>query len=199
MKRLVPLSLAAAALLAALTAATARAKGAKAGGDLPRGKYLVTVGGCNDCHTPWRLGPNGPEQDLARLLSGHPEQLTLPDAPQLPEGPWTVTVSGTFTAWSGPWGVSFSANLTPDAETGLGKWTEKEFIDTLRSGRHQGRGRPILPPMPVQMTSVMTDADLRAVFAYLRSIPAIKNRVPEPRPPAQAAAALGATPAPAKR
>jgi hypothetical protein len=190
MTRILPLSLAAAVLLAAMS--TSHASGAT-GGDVARGKYVVTVSGCNDCHTPWKLGPNGPEQDTSRLLSGHPEQLTMPAAPALPEGPWMVTASATFTAWSGPWGVSFAANLTPDAETGLGKWAEKEFIDTMRSGRHLGRGRPILPPMPIQNVAVMTDADLRAVFAYLRSIPAIKNRVPEPRPPPAAPAAAAVT------
>ncbi|HSD21431.1 MAG TPA: diheme cytochrome c-553 [Anaeromyxobacter sp.] len=196
MKRILPLSLAAVALLAAVSAA--HASGA-AKGDVARGKYVVTVSGCNDCHTPWKLGPNGPEQDMSRMLSGHPEQLTMPPAPTLPEGPWMVTASATFTAWSGPWGVSFAANLTPDAETGLGKWTEKEFIDTVRSGRHFGRGRPILPPMPTQNVAVMTDADLRAVFAYLRSIPAIKNRVPEPRPPAVVSSSKEPAPTPPSR
>jgi hypothetical protein len=196
MKRILPLSFAAAALLAAVSAA--HASGA-AKGDVARGKYVVTVSGCNDCHTPWKPGPNGPEQDMSRMLSGHPEQLTMPPAPTLPEGPWMVTASATFTAWSGPWGVSFAANLTPDEETGLGKWTEKEFIDTVRSGRHFGRGRPILPPMPTQSVAVMTDADLRAVFAYLRSIPAIKNRVPEPRPPAVVSANKEPAPTPPSR
>jgi len=189
MIRILPLSLAVAALLATMSAAHA---GGAAAGDVARGKYLVTVGGCNDCHTPWKLGPSGPEQDMTRMLSGHPEQLAMPAAPALPEGPWAVTVSGTFTAWSGPWGVSFASNLTPDPETGLGKWAEKDFIETMRSGRHLGRGRPILPPMPVQNIGAMTDADLRAMFAYLRSIPAIKNRVPEPRPPPAAPPAAAA-------
>ena len=59
-----------------------------------------------------------------------------------------VPAAATNTAWSGPWGVSFTANLTPDPETGLGRWTLRNFMDTIRSGRHMGRGRPILPPMP---------------------------------------------------
>ena len=95
----------------------------------------------------------------------------------------------TLTAWAGPWGVSFTANLTPDKETGLGKWTLRNFKDTIRSGRHLGRGRPILPPMPIAMYKHMTDEDLEAVFSYLQSIPAISNRVPEPLPPPAAAAA----------
>lgn len=91
-----------------------------------------------------------------------------------------VRVAATNTAWAGPWGTSFTANLTPDAATGLGRWTVDEFIAALRTGRHQGRGRQILPPMPYPMISQLTDDDLRAVFAYLQSIPAIANKVPEP-------------------
>lgn len=149
-----------------------------------RGNYLVTTSGCNDCHTPVTEGPNGPEPDWTRMLSGHPQDLEMPPAPALPPGPWGVVVAGTSTAWSGPWGVSFTANLTPDPETGLGRWTLRNFVDTIRTGRHMGRGRVILPPMPIPMYKHFTDADLAAVFAYLQSIPAIVNRVPEPRPPA---------------
>lgn len=155
-----------------------------------RGEYLVTIGGCNDCHTPWRMGPNGPEQDMSRMLSGHPEDLAMPPAPEVP-APWGGAVAGTFTAWAGPWGVSFTANLTPDPETGLGKWTEQNFIETMRTGRHDGRGRQILPPMPWMNYAKMTDRDLEAVFAYLRTIPAIRNRVPDPIPPGPAAHAGG--------
>jgi mono/diheme cytochrome c family protein len=151
----------------------------KASALVARGEYLVTIGGCNDCHTPWKMGPNGPEQDLTRMLSGHPETLGI-QAAATPSAPWGIAVADTFTAWSGPWGVSFTANLTPDPETGLGKWTEQNFIEAMRTGRHQGRGRQILPPMPWFNYGKMTDADLKATFAYLRSIPAVKNRVPQP-------------------
>jgi len=98
-------------------------------------------------------------------------------------GPWLVTVAATNTAWSGPWGVSYTANLTPDAETGLGKWTLRDFMATLRTGRHMGRGRLILPPMPIPMYKHFTDSDMDAIFTYLRSIPPVQNRVPEPLPP----------------
>jgi mono/diheme cytochrome c family protein len=151
-----------------------------------RGEYLVTVAGCNDCHTPVKMTDKGPAPDMTRMLSGHPEQLEMPPAPALPPGPWMASAAATLTAWSGPWGVSFTANLTPDKETGLGNWTEQNFIETVRSGRHLGRGRPILPPMPWPNVAAMTDQDLKAVYAYLRSIPAIKNRVPAPRPPPEA-------------
>jgi mono/diheme cytochrome c family protein len=182
------LTLVAGAAAAALATTALAAPKGKGKGQLARGEYLVTIGGCNDCHTPLKMGQNGPEPDLTRMLSGHPEALKMPQAPQLPEGPWGVVVGSTLTAWSGPWGVSFPANLTPDPETGLGKWTEKDFMETLRTGRHMGRGRQILPPMPWFNYGKATDEDLKAIFAYLRSIPAIKNKVPEPIPPAASAA-----------
>jgi mono/diheme cytochrome c family protein len=156
-----------------------------------RGKYLVTIAGCNDCHTPWKPGPKGAEPDMSRMLSGHPETLAMPPAPPLPQGPWKVTAAATNTAWAGPWGVSFTANLTPDPETGLGKWTLRNFVDTIRSGRHMGRGRQILPPMPVPMYKHMTDEDLEAIYTYLRTIPPIQNRVPEPLPAEMRSAAAG--------
>jgi len=185
------LALAASATLFALCAAEpAAAQPAKASPPVARGEYLVTTSGCHDCHTPLKIGANGPEPDMARALSGHPADMPLPPAPKLPEGPWIVSVAATNTAWSGPWGVSFPANLTPDADTGLGQWTLRDFVSTIRTGRHMGRGRPVLPPMPVPVYNNMTDADLEAVYRYLQSIPAIKNRVPEPWAPAAAAAAV---------
>lgn len=150
---------------------------------IARGKYMVTVCGCNDCHTPLKMGDAGPEPDMSRMLSGHPESLVMPPAPKLPPGPWGISAAATLTAWSGPWGVSFTANLTPDKETGLGKWTARTFKDTIRTGRHEGRGRAILPPMPIPMYKHLTDEDLEAIFAYLQSIPPIRNKVPEPLPP----------------
>jgi hypothetical protein len=175
-------ALAAAALVAAETPAPTASPGDAA--KIERGRYLVTVLGCNDCHTPLKMGANGPEPDMSRMLSGHPEDLVMPPPPQLPPGPWQVVSSATTTAWAGPWGVSFTRNLTPDRETGLGDWTEQEFKDTLRSGRERGRGRELLPPMPWPGYGQASDEDLGAIFAYLRSIPAVHNRVPAPIPPA---------------
>jgi Cytochrome c len=151
-----------------------------------RGKYVVVTSGCMDCHTPWKMSPKGPEPDMSRWLSGHPQDVKLPPPPSLPPGPWAMVASNTNTAWSGPWGVSFTANLTPDDETGLGRWTVQDFKATIRTGRHMGRGREILPPMPIPVYNNLTDEDLESVFAYLRTIPPIKNRVPEPWAPAAA-------------
>jgi mono/diheme cytochrome c family protein len=181
-----------AAALATLTSVVAEAAEPAAAAAQParltveqaRGKYLMSTSGCMDCHTPWKLGDKGPEPDLTRLYSGHPEQLKMPPAPVLPEGPWVMTAGATNTAWAGPWGVSFTANLTPDLETGLGRWTEQDFIRTIRTGRHMGRGREVLPPMPIMVYNNYTDRDLKAIFAYLRSIPPIRNQVPDPVPPA---------------
>jgi len=147
-----------------------------------RGKLLVTTSACHDCHTPLKMGPDGPEQDYSRTLSGHPAGLVMPPAPELP-GPWLVTVAATNTAWSGPWGVSFTANLTPDNDTGIGTWSKETFIATIRNGKHMGAGRPLLPPMPAAMYAHMSDDDLGAIYAYLRSIPAVSNKVPAPIPP----------------
>jgi hypothetical protein len=147
-----------------------------------RGAYLVGMMGCNDCHTPWKIGPQGPEPDMTRALTGHPADMVLPPPPA-PSGPWIWNGSATNTAFAGPWGVSFTANLTPDKETGLGNWTEEMFIATMRTARHQGKGRPILPPMPVKMIGRANDEDLKSIFAYLQSLPPVKNRVPAPIDP----------------
>jgi len=144
-----------------------------------RGAYLVKIMGCNDCHTPWKMGPQGPEPDMSRMLSGHPQDLQIAAGPKQ-EGSWAWSASVTNTAFAGPWGVSFTMNLTPDPETGLGKWTADTFLQAIRTGRHEGRGRPILPPMPYPMYRNATDDDLHAVFAYLQTLPPIKNRVPQP-------------------
>jgi mono/diheme cytochrome c family protein len=147
-----------------------------------RGAKLVASMGCDDCHTPTKLGPNGPEKDMARRLTGHPQDMVMPPPPG-PSGPWVWHGAATSTAFAGPWGVSFTANLTPDRETGLGSWTEEMFIATARTGRHQGKGRPVLPPMPINILNALGDEDLRSIFAYLQSLAPVKNRVPAPVDP----------------
>jgi hypothetical protein len=150
--------------------------------EIQRGEHLVKTSACNDCHTPWKMGDAGPEPDMTRMLSGHPQGMQLPPPPK-PVGPWILSAAATNTAWAGPWGVSFTANLTPD-ETGLGAWTFENFKQTIRTGRHMGRGRPVLPPMPIPVYRNFTDDELHAIYMYLRTIPAVKNRVPDPLPPA---------------
>jgi hypothetical protein len=158
--------------------------GAALAQDVAVGKYLVDTSGCHDCHTPWIVGPNGPEPDMTRALSGHPADFVIEAPGALPE-PWIGGMTGTNTAWTGPWGVSFTPNLTPDPETGIWReMSEEQFIQALRTGRHLGQGRPILPPMPWLPYGQKTDEDLKAIYAYLQTIPPIKNKVPDPLPPA---------------
>jgi mono/diheme cytochrome c family protein len=160
-----------------------------------RGKMLVVGGLCHDCHTPKKLGPKGPEPDMDKMLSGHPESIKIA-APYKPAAgsPWTAATNDHLTAWSGPWGVSFTANLTPDSLTGLrsGVWTEALFIKALRTGKHMGTARDILPPMPWQFIGELSDDDLKAIWAYLGTIPAIKNHVPDPLDPSGATIQAGA-------
>lgn len=153
-----------------------------------RGEYLVTISGCNDCHSPKIMTAMGPEPDPKRLLSGHPKEETLPaitDKKMIAPGQWALFSSG-LTAAVGPWGISFAANLTPD-DTGIGNWTEAQFFKAIREGKSKGMDgtRPILPPMPWFNVAKMSDEDLRSVFMYLQSLPPIKNAVPNPIPPAQ--------------
>jgi hypothetical protein len=133
-------------------------------------------------HTPLKMGPRGPEPDLARFLSGHPEQMgPLPIAKA--QGPWLWAGAATSTAFSGPWGVSYAANLTPDQNTGLGIWTEEMFVKAMRTGRHMGQSREILPPMPWPAFRNASDEDLKSIYAFLRSIKPIVNHVPDVTPP----------------
>jgi hypothetical protein len=98
--------------------------------------------------------------------------------------PWVIATNQDLT-WSGPSGLSFAANLTPDTQTGLrsGVWTEELFIKALRTGKHIGTARDILPPMPWPDFAQLTDDDLKAIWAYLGTIPPIQNQVPDPIPP----------------
>ena len=148
-----------------------------------RGKYLVTVMDCHGCHTPFKMG----QPDMTRMLMGHPQDITIAAAPAVPAGGvWAMIVNESNTAWAGPWGVSFTANLTPDRATGMGSWTEEMFVNAIRKGKHLGAagGRDILPPMPWESYGALTDPDLKAIFAYLKTIPAVANRVPNPIRPA---------------
>jgi hypothetical protein len=183
-------TLAAIALFAAAVAggcstpqASAEPSGATATtpGRIERGKYLVSVVGCSDCHTPLKMGPKGPEPDMTRYLSGHPEQIgPLPAGNS--QGPWLWAGNATSTAFQGPWGISYAANLTPDQNTGLGIWTEDMFVKALRTGRHMGTSRQILPPMPWTAFRNATDEDLKSIYAYLRSIPPVVNHVADAQP-----------------
>lgn len=147
---------------------------------IERGLYMVTAGGCNDCHSPKKMTANGPVPDEARLLSGHPADEKLPPVPPNLFGPdkWGAITNNNLTGWVGPWGISYASNLSPDPETGTGAWNEELFIRIIRSGKFMGSGRDILPPMPWYEFARLSDADLKAIFAYLKSLKPVKNQVP---------------------
>ena len=151
---------------------------------IARGKYLVITGGCADCHSPKIYTENGPVPDSTKSLSGfqHDGKLPALDTKYVAPGNWVATESNS-SAWVGPWGISFAANLTPDNETGIGALTEEMFIKALREGKVMGVGRPILPPMPWESIGQKSDEDLKAMYAYLKSIKPIHNEVPQPIPP----------------
>ncbi len=148
--------------------------------EIERGRYLVTLGGCNDCHSPKKMTAQGPAVDEARLLSGHPADERIAAIPMGVIGmdKWGGLFNHNLTAWVGLWGTSYAANLTPDRETGFGNLNEKLFIRILRTGKFMGGERDILPPMPWQEYAKLTDADLQAIFAYLMSLKPVRNAVP---------------------
>ena len=150
---------------------------------IKRGEYLVNTIGCDDCHSPKKMGLNGPEVDMALRFSGYPAQRPVPlvDSITLKDG-WAL-FGPDLTSAVGPWGVTFAANITSDA-TGIGNWTEAQFIKAIREGKLKGLdgSRPILPPMPWQNFRKMNDEDLKSIFAYLKTTTPIKNIVPSPIP-----------------
>ena len=151
------------------------------------GEHLVTVGACHDCHSPKKMTEQGMEIDTALLLSGHPSQMAAVDVNRQDMETKGIIATSDLTSWVGPWGVSYTANLTPDA-TGIGNWKEEQFIYAIRNGKMKGLAgsRPMLPPMPWQMYRNMTDDELKAIFAYLKTTKPIHNIVPQPTPPVSA-------------
>ncbi len=151
------------------------------------GEHLVIIGGCHDCHTPKKMTARGPVLDTARFLSGHPSDMPRIEIDRKDVESKGLAVAMDLTEWVGPWGVSFTANLTPDP-TGIASWDEAQFIYCLRNGITKGipGSRQILPPMPFEMIGQMTDSELKAVFAYLKSIKPVSNLVPMPLPPTSA-------------
>lgn len=150
---------------------------------IERGRYLVEITGCNDCHSPKLMGSQGPYPDPDHILSGYPASRPLPPVPANADG-WALMAMD-LTAAVGPWGTTFAANLTSDA-TGIGNWTEEQFERALRHGLYKGLegSRPLLPPMPWQNLMHMEPEDMKALFAYLKSTKPVENVVPAPIPPA---------------
>ena len=146
---------------------------------IKRGAYLVAITGCDDCHTPKKMGAMGPEPDMELRLSGYRSDVPLPpvDTNVIKKG-WALG-NAELTGWAGPWGASFAANITSD-ETGIGSWTEEQFKKALTQGKWKGMdsNRTLLPPMPWQGFSNLTDEDVKAIFAFLKSTKPVKNIEP---------------------
>ena len=151
------------------------------------GEHLVTSMGCGDCHTPKKMTPQGPVDDMSLLLSGHPSQIPPPavDRKLNESKGWATT--DLMTAWVGPWGISYAANLTSD-QSGIGSWQESSFITAMREGKFKGipNARPLMPPMPWQAYKNLTDDELKAIFAFLKSTKPVNNVVPQYQPPVTA-------------
>lgn len=157
-----------------------------------RGKYLVTVIGCGDCHTPKIMTPQGPVPDTTKFLSGYDAAagpLGQFDTAITRDGRWAL-LKGDLTAAVGPWGITYAANLTPD-DTGLGGWTYDNFRRAIKEGKYRGvaQSRPLMPPMPTQSLAQLTDEDVKSIYEYLKTIKPVKNLVPQavlnpPPPPA---------------
>lgn len=173
---------------AALTAASKGVQTASISNDslVKRGDYLVASIGCDDCHSPKTMGPQGPQLDIEHRLSGYPADrpVSKVDGDNIKNG-W-ILMGGDLTSAVGPWGMSFAANLTSDS-TGIGNWTEAQFITAIRKGKSKGieSNRNLLPPMPWQNFNHLSDEDLSAIFAYLKSTKPVHNVVPAPKAPAQ--------------
>ncbi len=150
---------------------------------IARGKYLADVIGCQDCHSPKTFDGGFPHPDPARAYSGYGGMKLPPiDKKSLTPGNWYL-MAPDLTAYVGPWGITYAANITPDEQTGIGLWTEDIFVAAIRTGKHMGAGREILPPMPWNYYLNASDEDLKAIFWYLKSLPPIKNVVPQPVAP----------------
>jgi hypothetical protein len=147
-----------------------------------RGKYLVNSMGCDDCHSPKRMGANGPELIPELRLSGFPHDGKLPPADTMTVKKGWALMAMDGTSMVGPWGATFSANITGD-ETGIGAWKEEQFIKAIREGKLKGldNTRPLLPPMPWFVYKNMNDKDLKAIFAFLKTVKPVENIVPLPK------------------
>lgn len=152
--------------------------------DIEKGKIITEIFGCVDCHSPKIKEGEFWVNDPDKLFSGHPQDNVLPNFPPDIIGPdkWRGLFTDGMTAWGGPWGISYSSNLTPDSKTGIGKLTEENFLSILNIGIHSNMNRKLMQPMPWKEISELEDEDLKAVYKYLRTVKPVKNKVPDSVP-----------------
>jgi mono/diheme cytochrome c family protein len=148
---------------------------------IARGKYLVEITGCNNCHSPKAITADGPIPSPTKLLSGHPQDTRLESVDTNIVYDW-ILFNHHNTAVAGPWGVTFASNISADSATGIGSWTLEQFGKAMKEGKFRGKakGRTLLPPMPWKNYTNISDRDLNAIFTYLKSTKPIYNEVPEP-------------------
>lgn len=149
-----------------------------------KGQILTVEHGCVFCHSPKVTEEDDLIPDPDKLFSGHPSDKKLPDIPSdiIGYDKWFGLYTTGFTAWGGPWGISYAANITPHKETGIGKWSEKDFINVIRLGIHSSFKRTLMPPMPWNEINRLSDDDLEAIFKYLQTVKPIDNKVPDSVP-----------------
>jgi mono/diheme cytochrome c family protein len=160
---------------------------------IEHGKYIATIAGCTSCHTPLRAE----FLDMAKLTLPQIQTLAFNDKDAVDN---SKLLAGGRLFDLGPAGKVYTKNLTPDAETGLGRWTDEQIKVAVRTGQTPS-GRQLFPIMPYFTFNSMADSDLDAIVAYIRSVPAVKNEVPaatvstegmQPLPYAQGISAPGA-------
>lgn len=147
-----------------------------------RGSYLVNAMGCDDCHSPKKFGPQGMELDMEHRFGGHlaGSKLGKANTSVMKDGYMLFALD--LTSAVGPWGQSYAANISSDA-TGIGNWTEEQFLRAIREGKSKGlkESRPLLPPMPWNVYKNLNDTDLKSIFAFLKTTKPVDNRVPGPK------------------
>ena len=147
---------------------------------IQEGERLVATHDCEICHSPKRMGPQGPEVIPELRFSGHSSAAALPATKEEALKAGWVLFSPDFTTVVGPWGQSYAANISSDS-TGIGMWTENQFKKAMQEGKYKGLDdtRPMLPPMPWQAFKHLKEDEISAIFAYLKSTTPVKNVVPE--------------------
>ncbi len=146
------------ALLAAMITSASFASAFAANAEMEHGRYLVQIAGCTDCHTPGHFFGH---PDMARYLGGSDVGFGVPGH-----------------------GVFVGPNLTPDQETGLGKWTRQQIASAITTGVRPD-GRILAPVMPWRGFASLTKTDALAIATYLKSLPPVSNKVAGPFGPTE--------------
>jgi len=158
MRKLSPLPASIVLMLVSGSIAAAAGTSPSNSAQVARGKYLVSIISCTDCHTPGTLLG---KPDFTRYLGGSEVGFEIPGL-----------------------GVFYGPNLTPDKETGLGNWTDEQIATAITAGKRPD-GRILAPAMPVDSFKNLSHADALAIAAYLKTLKPVSNKVPGPFGPSQ--------------